>query len=205
MSIFVNGESGVSDLIKVGDYVDVIVFLPEIKEAERIVRPDLVKMILQNIEVLAIDKNVYRKETEREIPPTHLVTLSVPVFEVEKLALAEDIGNIKLALRPLEGDYLHETEGTIWQEIVLDDFYRMKDLFPQYEVRPVPGTKINTDDYQYEKYYYYTVMHGDTLMKISEKFYGDPEKYILIQQVNRIEDGDEIITGTGIKIPVLKE
>lgn len=205
MSINVNGESGVSDLIKPGDFVDVIVSLPQIKESERIIRPDISKMILQNIEVLSIDKNLFRDTEERvEIPTGYFITLSVPVYDVEKLVLAEDIGDLKLVLRPLEGDFILGTEGTIWEELLLDDFYKMKDMFPQYEIKPVQGSKVNEEDYQYETYYYYTIQYGDTLRTISENFYGDQEKYELIKQVNRIEDEDEIVTGTGIKIPVLE-
>ncbi|WP_105617246.1 Flp pilus assembly protein CpaB [Vallitalea okinawensis] len=205
VSINVNGESGVSDLIKPGDFVDVIVSLPQIKESERIIRPDISKMILQNIEVLSIDKNLFRDAEERvEIPTDYFITLSIPVYEVEKLVLAEDIGDLKLVLRPLEGDFIHGTEGIIWEELLLDDFYKMKDMFPQYEVKPVQGPEVNEGDYQYEKYYYYTIRYGDTLRSISEDFYGNPEKYELIKQVNRIEDEDEIVTGTGIKIPVLE-
>ena len=206
VSLFVNGEAGVADLIRPGDFVDVIVYLPELKENDRIVRPDLTKIILQNIQVLSIDKTQYRDEDERvEIPNAFLTTLSVPVFEVEKLVLAEDIGNIKLALRPLDGDYIHQTDGFIWQEFMLDDFSKMKDMFQQYEVKKDEGTVVNEEEYNYEKYYYYTIQYGDTLSKISQKFYGDTDKYELIQQVNRIEDEDKIIAGTGIKIPVLEE
>lgn len=206
VSIKVSGESGVSDLIKPSDFVDILVYLPELKEGDRIVRPNIAKMILQNIEVLGIDQNLYRDTQPRlEIPPTYQVTLSVPVLELEKLVLAEDIGDIKLALRPIEKDYIHQTEGVIWEELLLDDFNQMKDMFPQYEIKTQPEEILSSESYSYEKYYYYTIQYGDTLRKISLNFYGDEEKYKLLQMVNKIQDMDNIVAGTGIKIPVLIE
>jgi pilus assembly protein CpaB len=200
MSINTDGSSGVSDLLKSGDFVDVFVYLPQLQESNRIVRPDLSKLLLQNIEVLAIDKEM-NTEVDREVPPSYLVTLSVPIVDAEKLVLAEDVGKIKLALRPLEKDYLHQTDGTIWEELLIDDNYKIKDLFPQYEIKI--DQKETTSEYKYTKYYYYTIKYGDTLRKISKKFYGNDDKYLLIKRVNKIDDENSIISGTGIKIPVL--
>ena len=206
ISINVNGGTGVSDLIKQGDFVDVIVYLSEKKDGQKIVRPDLSKILLQNIEVLAIDKSLYRDDEQRaEVPSNYLVTLSVPIFDIEKLVLAEDIGELKLALRPLEPDYIHKTEGAVWQELILDDTKEMKNLFPEYKSKVAEENKASLSDNKYEKYVYYKVKQGDTLRKISKAFYGDPEKYVLIKQVNGIGDQNLIKTGTGLKIPVLEK
>ena len=191
MSINVNSESGVSDLLKPGDYVDLIVYLPEIKESGNIIRPSMSKIILQNIEILAIDKKVYRDEAERiEIPTNYVVLLSIPVLEVEKLALAEDVGDIKLALRPFAGGNIYETDGAIWEELINSN---------------VNGTddENNIDD-DNEKYIYYTIKNGDTLRNISERFYGDKMKYEIIMEENNIIDKNQIKTGDIIKIPDLK-
>jgi pilus assembly protein CpaB len=102
VSINATGDSGVSKLVKPGDYVDVFMYLSEKKDGKTIIRPDLSKMLLENIEVLAIDKKLVRDESvvEEEKETTNfLVTLSVKVEDVGKLILAEDIGSIKLALR----------------------------------------------------------------------------------------------------------
>lgn len=206
ISINVNGSTGVSDLIKQGDFVDVILYLSEKRDGQKIVRPDLSKILLQNIQVLAVDKALYRDGEQRvEVPTNYLVTLSVPIFDIEKLVLAEDIGQLKLALRPLEPDYIHKTEGAVWQELILDDSKEMKNLFPEYKTRASEENKISMGDNEYKKYVYYKVKQGDTLRKISTAFYGDPGKYVLIKQANRIGDENLIKTGTGIKIPVLKK
>jgi pilus assembly protein CpaB len=210
ISINVNGSTGVSDLVKQGDFVDVIVYLAEKKEGQKTVRPDMSKILLQNIQVLAVDKALYREDAQRvAVPTNYLITLSVPIFDIEKLVLAEDIGELKLVLRPLNPDYIHKTEGANWQELILDDSKEMKNLFPEYKTKvteaakAVEEKKVNLGDYKYEKYVYYKVKQGDTLRKISTAFYGDPQKYDLIKQANGIGDQNLIKAGTNIKIPVL--
>lgn len=206
VSINVNGSTGVSDLIKQGDFVDIIMDLAEKKEGQITVRPDISKILLQNIQVLAVDKKLNDDGAQREeVPTNYLVTLSVPIFEIEKLTLAEKIGELKLVLRPLIPDDIHKTEGAIWQDLLLDDFKEMKDFSPEYKTKPTEDSKINSSDYKYKKYVYYVIKKGDTLRKLSKSFYGDTETYILIKQVNGIYNENLIKPGTGIKIPVLEK
>ena len=203
ISINITGSTGVSDLIKQGDYVDVIMYLPEKKEGQEIVRPDVSRILLQNIQVLAVDKVLYRDGEQRtEIPTNYLATLSVSIFDMEKLVLAEDIGQLKLALRPLNSDSIHKTEGAIWQELILDDSKEMRNLFPEYKNKSVEEDKVSIDNNKYEKYVYYKIEKGDTLRKISKDFYGDPEKYILIKDANGINDQNIIKAGTNLKSKV---
>ncbi|RME76178.1 MAG: LysM peptidoglycan-binding domain-containing protein [Chloroflexi bacterium] len=49
----------------------------------------------------------------------------------------------------------------------------------------------------------YTVQRGDTLGRIAKKFYGDPHKYPLIQQANKITDPGRIWVGQVLLIPPL--
>lgn len=206
VSINVNGSTGVSDLIKQGDFVDVIVFLSEKKDGGEIVRPDITKILLQNIQVLAIDKELNRDVEKRvEVPANYLVTLSVPIFDIEKLTLAEDIGKLKLVLRPLKPDYIHKTEGATWEQLILNDAKEMKNFFPEYKTKSPEEIKDNTTGVNYKKYVYYVIKQGDTLRKISEDFYGDATKYALLKQINGIWNENLIKTGTGIKIPVLEK
>ncbi|GAB6108481.1 Flp pilus assembly protein CpaB [Fusibacter bizertensis] len=209
ITINVDDLTGVNGLIKSGDFVDVILFLPQTTENNR-VRADIAKLFLQNIEVLAINKNTTRENAqvtnvENTGTGSYYVTLSVPVMDVEMLVLAKDIGSIELALRPLEGDYIYVTEGAIWQELLLNDMNQMKDMAPEYGIIGTDTNHTVAGKYEYDKYIYYVVEFGDTLKSISMKFYGDETYYTLLQQVNRIDDVDMILTGTGIKIPVLKE
>lgn len=212
MTLSVSGATGVSNLIEPGDRVDVVVYLPQIVEQNRIVRPDIAKLLLQNIEVLAVDRSLNRdasknQSTAEEVDPigAYFVTLSVPVTEVESLVLAKDIGTIDLALRPFEDDYSYVTSGVIWQELLLNDAGKLKDFFPDYEFEGVDYSLLEPGTYVYSQYVYYTIEFGDTLRSISEKFYGTSEYVDLLKQVNKIEDENLILAGTGIKIPVLEE
>lgn len=212
VSLGINGNSGIANLVKPGDRVDVVVYLPQLTENSVVIRPDIVKLLLQNVEILAIDQDLTAEEeaplegVEDVDDPSqnfYIATVAVPVFDVEKLILAKDIGMIDLVLRPLEGDYAYVTNGVIWQELLLDDFDQLKDMFPNYQVDTVGQVIIDPNEVTYDKYVYYTVEYGDTLREISMLFYGTEENYVLLQQVNNISDENVISAGMGIKVPVL--
>lgn len=121
ISISVNKSSGVSDLIKVGDYVDIIVSLDEFtvdNQNTSITYPQIAKLLLQKIQVLAIDKELNRPEGQRiETPERYNITLAVSPEEAEKLTLAEDMGRLKLTLRPQKDDKILDTQGIIREEL----------------------------------------------------------------------------------------
>jgi nucleoid-associated protein YgaU len=48
---------------------------------------------------------------------------------------------------------------------------------------------------------YYTVQPGDNLSKISQRFYGDANKYPHILKANSLEDPDKIKVGQQLLIP----
>ena len=206
ISINVNGSTGVSDLIKQGDFVDIIVYLTEKKDGQKNVRPESSKILLQKIQVLAIDKALNRDDAQRvAVPTNYLVTLSVPVSDIEKLVLAEDIGTLKLVLRSLNPDSLHETKGATWKDLILDNSKETKNSLPELNNQTAEENNVNIDKSNYDKYVYYTIKQGETLRKISTSFYGGPEKYVLIKQANGISDENLIKAGTGIKIPVIEK
>ncbi len=187
ISINVTGASAVSDLLKVGDCVDIIGTFPEKKELDVTVRPDTSKIIMENIQVLAIDKQISRqdnpKDANEKIPTTYLITLSVPVLDIEKLVLTEDVGNIKLALRPLANEGNVETKGAKWQDVLAE-------------------VTTNSPELIKENFVMYTVKNGDTLRTISLEYYKDTEKFNLIKEANNIQNENQIITGEVLKIPL---
>lgn len=213
VTVNVNHLTGVNGLIKPGDFVDVVVVLPPMAENNR-TRPEIAKLFIQNAEVLAVNKQLHRDGNAQpttaeggenvEVNMSY-VTLAVSVMDVEMLVLAKEIGYVELALRPMDGDYVYVTEGSIWQELLLNDMYQMKDVLPEYEIISKKPLLVDPAAFSYEKYIYYVVSYGDTLRSISAKFYGTEENYALLQQVNRIDDENMILTGSGIKIPVLDE
>jgi len=181
VSIKVPDSGGVSHLIQPGDFVDILSFLPEKMGQSDVSRPDLSKLILQNIEILAIDKDLnYDVEpSTQEVPNHFLVTFSVPIDDLEKLYLAESIGSIKLALRPFKVQDTIDTNVNVWQNIISNNV-------------------INEE--QYEEY---RVKTGDNLKNISKKFYGTQEKYKVIKDFNGIHDENLIVVGQIIKLPVV--
>jgi len=204
MSLSVTQASGVSDLIKVGDWIDLVVWLPEIKESNRVVRPNISKMILQKIEVLAVNRERDRKDQyTEEIVPTYTLTLSIPVYDLEDFVLAQSVGSIYVALRPYDSMVIFKTPGEIWEDLAVDDFGRMKDLFPQYEIEG--KIEMDTKPIEVERYQYYTVLYGDTLRGIAKKFYGDETRFVLIKDVNQIEDVNIIFPGMALKLPILEK
>lgn len=211
MSINVSGDSGVSELLKPGDYTDIAVYLAEKMDGQKVISPDLVKLIMQNVKILAIDKVLTRAEASNSLdsekpPTTFLVTLSVPVADVEKLALAESIGSLKLALRPMSN------ESNIKANIITDNELLNTDV--NVNERNSTGNKTTQagvskdikDNFNkvVKKYIYYKIKNGDTLKKISRIYYGNSEDYILLQQANKISDENYIETHKTIKIPVLQ-
>lgn len=198
VSINVTGDSGISHLVKPGDAVDIVVYLDEKKDGDKVVRPELSKVILQNITLLAIDKQLNRYEDAKagkEIPVNFLVTLSVSTSELEKLVLAENTGILKLALRPLRNIAIERTNGITWDELVAD-LDEAKDSSKS-------NSSGKSNNYgSNNEFINYKIKPGDTLVKISKEFYGDPKKYVLIKEANNINNDNLIITGEVIKIPI---
>lgn len=199
VSINATGASGVSDLLKPGDFVDIVVYLTEKKDKETVVRPEIARMILQNIQVLAVNKQLDRDDKtntsdNQKNATSFLITLSIKASDVEKLALAENVGSLKLALRPIKDASAIDTDGATGEELLIDS--------------TGSGTGSNTSSSANTGsggYTSYTVKHGDTLKKISKQFYGDESKYTILKEANGIKDADLIITGEVIRIPTLAQ
>lgn len=229
VSISVTGDSGVSDLIKPGDFVDIVIYLTELKDGDKVIRPELSKIILQNIKLLAINRQLNRDENskdEGEIPTKFLVTLSVSTSELEKLVLAENTGILKLALRPLNNSIVDETKGITGEELVADLNNETEGILqwdgPSNSINSGNSSNgdsssnnsnstnggnssnNNNNNFSDSKYISYKIKTGDTLIKISREFYGDPKKYVIIESANNIKDKNLIVTGEIIKIPVLE-
>ncbi|MTI70605.1 MAG: Flp pilus assembly protein CpaB [Firmicutes bacterium] len=122
ISVAIDEISGVADLIKPGDFVDVYVTVDK-KDFKsggiKMAYPPITKLLLQDKLVLSVSKDMIRKEEERkEVPMKYPVTLAVTPLEGEKLVHGEDIGRLKLALRPIREKGTHKTFGTIRENIV---------------------------------------------------------------------------------------
>jgi nucleoid-associated protein YgaU len=71
-----------------------------------------------------------------------------------------------------------------------------RDITGETHLHPIeesdPGTRV------------YTVRKGDTLDSIARRFYGDPDKYVLIIAANRdrLDDDDRPEVGAELRIPL---
>lgn len=221
VSISVNRNTGVSDKLRPGDRVDIFLFLPPLGDGDEAERPAITKLMLQNIEILTI-----RDFYGRDIPSnaeggTYDITIAVPVLEIEKLYMAENSGSLKLALRPFTGDTFYNSYGTIWEELLLDQEMKHRNFFPEYGVQEdlAKVTEDKLGEYEelvqtesaegkveieetYEIETLYTVVYGDTLIKISDKFYGDGSQYVEIKKANKLRT-NKIYPGQQLRIPKL--
>ena len=109
MTVAVDDTTGVCNLIKAGDWVDLVVVCGDLKEESAedgstggISRSGgyVTLLHLQNIEVLALDEDMlYAPEIDNGYPYYRSVTLSVSAEDELRLAWAEGEGRIYLALR----------------------------------------------------------------------------------------------------------
>jgi|GEM_PF-502853 len=229
LSIGVTGGSGVAHLIKSGDFVDVVVYIGEKEDDDaEIINPEMAKMFLQRLEVLAIDKQMNREEGNggTEVPGGFLITLAVPVHQVEVLVLAENVGSIGVALRPLDDEDTPDTPGAEWEQLSINhkgvfieqngeqetdedsdnaDSEEEADEEEADNQEENPGENSDAGSSEEgdteEEYTYYRVKRGDTLFRIARDIYGDHRKYVLIEEANDIQDRSLIVTGRVLKIP----
>ena len=124
ISIAIDEFSGVADLIKPNDFVDIYVTVEEKvidMRDSKIVHPKTSILLLQNIQVMAISKEVIKSEEERmEVPQKYAVTVAVAPSDGEKLVLGEEMGNIKLALRGVGDDSIYFTPGMVREDLVTE-------------------------------------------------------------------------------------
>lgn len=107
VAVRVDDVVGVAGFIHPGDRVDVIVTMQAKADA-----PPVSKVILQDIKVLAVGKDVEHrgKESEKAVPAT-VATLMVTPDESEALALGATRGKLLLALRGISDEAVAETPG----------------------------------------------------------------------------------------------
>jgi pilus assembly protein CpaB len=109
VSVRVNDVVGVAGFIHPGDFVDVIVTMRPNEGAGSSLFTS--KIILENVKVLAVGKQVDSGRDGEKVIPATVATLQVDSAQAEKLALAATKGQLLLALRsPADGE-LVETSG----------------------------------------------------------------------------------------------
>lgn len=149
VTVAVNQVSGVAGMLQPGDFVDILGTFDENTAGENITA-----LFLQNIEILAVAQETEEKKKTQE---NTTVTLLVTPWEAEQLALAEEKGVLRLALRPFQPE-----SDVFVTNVVLSDLTRLSRKIPEsttnsaplppsyysppaqpyYETRPVGGKQI---------------------------------------------------------------
>jgi pilus assembly protein CpaB len=100
ISIKVDEESGVSGLIRPGDYVDVQ--LTQVFDKANLARRALSETVLRNVRVIAIDQEISqggRATISSAGKVAQTVSLELTPEQVKKIAVAKQLGTISLAVR----------------------------------------------------------------------------------------------------------
>ena len=119
VAIGVSAESMAGGFVGPGDYVDVVLTYKKTVTSEDedprvqgMIQENLDKYatetILQNIKVLAVDQTAQRPEDDEKVKVAKTITLAVSMQDAEKLALADQLGDLVLVLRGVGDDTIVE-------------------------------------------------------------------------------------------------
>ena len=122
LTVGVSDITGVAGLLKAGDMVDAIVTFDQ-----QVVGDNVSQILLQNILVLAVNKDSEAAPDQRDLKKdaakdagvvkATTVTLAVAPEEAAKIALAEEKGKLRFALRP----YLPESNDPVKRPVTPTD------------------------------------------------------------------------------------
>ena len=130
MAVKVNEVVGLPGFVKPGDRVDVMVTFDRPGNQ---MNPQITKVVLENTLVLATGTQMERVAGE-EPKAVKVITLEVSLEEAEKLAMAENGGRIRLALRSPLNPEIQKTRGA-----------KFSDLLTSYQLAPKRSTRIRVD------------------------------------------------------------
>ncbi|PAJ72548.1 Flp pilus assembly protein CpaB [Pseudoalteromonas sp. NBT06-2] len=112
IAIKVDAKAAIAGLVNPGDFVDVMFFHQLEKRDDQdnwvVASSGSARQIVTNVRLLAVDRDIKPKRTiDNELPESKnekfneqsTVTLEVSVLEAEKLALAQELGQLSLLLR----------------------------------------------------------------------------------------------------------
>ena len=103
VSVEISAESASGGFVLPNDRVDLILTYEQKAQPERgILERTLAKTIIKNVRVLAIDQNFADSEEGEVARLGSTATLEVTPSEAELLAMAQRLGEVSLALRPLD-------------------------------------------------------------------------------------------------------
>ena len=113
MSVAVDEVGDISGFVKPHTHVDVLVSVPGTGADNN--KP-YSKIVLQNIEVIAVAQQIDKGKDEPEV--AKVVTLLVTPHDAEKLGLAGREGNLRLAMRNYNDDKMVPTAGSDYADLL---------------------------------------------------------------------------------------
>jgi len=119
VSINVNDQINVAQLVRPGDYVDIIAsFEKEEEENGQVTKyyPRMTKTVLQNVKILALGQDMVLTSEKLKEPPT-TVTLAVKAEDIERFIFASEYATLRLVLRPLDDDLQNASPGIIRPDV----------------------------------------------------------------------------------------
>lgn len=125
MAVKVNEVVGLPGFVQPGDRVDVMATFEDPKSKAQ--NDQVTKVVLENTLVLATDTQMERATGEEKPTPVKVITLEVSLEEAEKLAMAENGGKLRLALRSPLNPEVQKTKGA-----------NFKDLLASHSIAPPP-------------------------------------------------------------------
>ena len=140
MAVKVNEVVGLPGFVQPGDRVDVMATFedPRGKKKENGGnREEVTKVVLENTLVLAIDTQMERANGEEKPTPVKVITLEVSLEEAEKLAMAENGGKLRLALRSPLNPEVKKTKGADFKDLM-----RSHQLIPPLPKGATPREKV---------------------------------------------------------------
>ena len=119
MAVKVNEIVGLPGFVQPGDRVDVMATFsdPRKKNAGQ-GRVEVTKVVLENTLVLATDTRMERGDGEEGPKAVKVITLEVTIEEAEKLAMAENGGKLRLALRSPLNPEVVKTKGAAFKDLM---------------------------------------------------------------------------------------
>lgn len=122
ISVNVNEQVEVANLIRPGDFIDIIASFPAetMEQGEnKIIDLARSETVIQNIQVLALGPEMVITEgKEMELPKT--VTLSVSPKDAEKLTFVSEFASIRMTLRGIGDENITSGDGVIKDDVVSD-------------------------------------------------------------------------------------
>ena len=114
VSVKVTMEASVSSLIEPGDHVDVIVVMKRSPET-----PPMAKTILKAVQVFAVNSEIAKSpDKDKSLAEIRTVSLLLDPEQAEKLAMGQDLGIVRLALRSPGDDTVDETRGCTMERLL---------------------------------------------------------------------------------------